>query len=454
VQDGPKRGQFNPDFMGEHGFDRPGQPDDSGVRPSFSARFQDCGEIGKGGMGAVHDAYDTELGRHVAVKVMEPGAALSPEAAARFSFEARLMGRLEHPFIVPIHELRAEDNERAPHFVMKLVEGVNLAAWMRANDNGAKGPAAITASLDQTLSFLIKVCDAIAFAHSRAVLHLDLKPANVMVGEHGQIYVMDWGVAMEGVRGADGRLRPREGVHGIRGTPGYMAPEQIDERMARVDERTDVYGLGAILYELLTTHTPYEPLGGPADLVFIREHQVTPPQERAPHRVMPPGLCAIAQKALAHDMEQRYSDVMSFRMALEGFRKGGGWFETKHFSPGDVIVREGDTGDEGYILTEGRCAVEQGRDEARTQLAELEVGDVFGEAAVLAGKARTASVIALTQVTVQVITRAAIERELEGRGWLQAFVRTIAERYVEVDAERAELRARLRRFTSIPPLSR
>ncbi|MFT3927148.1 MAG: serine/threonine-protein kinase [Myxococcales bacterium] len=451
MQDGSKLGQFNPDFLGEHGFDRPSQLDASGVRPAFSGRFEDCGEIGQGGMGAVHDAYDSELGRHVAVKVMDPGRATSPESAAAFSFEARLMGRLEHPYIVPIHELRADDTSAPPHFVMKLVEGVNLAAWMRANNATADGQAAVSAALDQTLGFLIKVCDAIAFAHSRGVLHLDLKPANVMVGEHGQIYVMDWGVAVECTRDTDARLRPRDAVHGIRGTPGYMAPEQIDDRMRRVDERTDVYGLGAILYELLTTRTPYEPLGGPADLVFMREHQVIPPQEREPTRVMPPGLCAIAQRALAHEMDQRFPDVVSFRMALESFRKGGGWFETKHFMPGDVIVREGELGDEGYILAEGRCSVEQGQGEGRTKLAELGVGQVFGEAAVLANRARTASVIALTPVTVQVITRAAIERELEGQGWLQAFVRTIAERYVEVDAERAELRARLRRFASIPP---
>lgn len=401
-------------------------------------------------MGSVHDAYDAELGRHVAVKVMDPDAALSSEAISAFSSEARLMGRLEHPYIVPIHELRADQESGEPHFVMKLVEGVTLAAWMRGTMGDSVG-AAIGPALDQTLGILIKVCDAIAFAHSRGVLHLDLKPSNVMVGEHGQIYVMDWGVAIECVRDSDGRLRPRAGVHGIRGTPGYMAPEQVDVQLARVDERTDVYGLGAILYELLTNHTPYEPMGGPVDLVFMRDHHVVPPQEREPARVMPPGLCAIASKALSFDVEQRYPDVMSFRMALEGFRRGGGWFETKRFLPGEVIVREGDTGDEGYILAEGRCSVEQGYGEERTVLGMLETGQVFGEAAVLAGRARTATVIAQTNVTVQVITRAAIEHELAGRGWLQAFVRTIAERYVKADAERAELRAKLRQFSSIPP---
>jgi serine/threonine-protein kinase len=230
-----------------------------------------------------------------------------------------------------------------------------------------------------------------------------------------------------------------------------MAPEQVDVNLTRVDERTDVYGLGGILYELLTQHTPYEPMGGPVDLVFMREHHVVAPQEREPTRVMPPGLCAIASKALAHDIEQRYPDVMSFRMALEGFRRGGGWFDTKRFLPGEIILREGQMGDEGYILSEGRCSVEQGSGEERTVLGVLEAGQVFGEAAVLAGRARTATVIALTPVTVQVITRAAIEHELEGRGWLQAFVRTIAERYVAVDAERAELRTKLRQYSSIPP---
>jgi serine/threonine-protein kinase len=403
-------------------------------------------------MGTVHDAFDAELGRHVAVKVMDSEAALSSDAKETFSSEARLMGRLEHPYIVPIHELRVDEDGGEPHFVMKLVEGVTLDAWMRANLGiGIDSKAAVGPALDQTLGLLTKVCDAIAFAHSRQVLHLDLKPSNVMVGEHGQIYVMDWGVAVECVRGKDGRLRPRDGVHGIRGTPGYMAPEQVDVQLSRVDERSDVYGLGAILYELLTTRSPYEPLGGPADLVFIRDHRVVPPQEREPSRVMPPGLCAIAMKALSHDVEQRYPDVMTFRMALESFRRGGGWFETKRFRPGDVIIREGDIGDEGYILAEGRCSVEQGHGEGRTMLGMLEAGQVFGEAAVLAGRTRTATVIAQTHVTVQVITRAAIEHELEGRGWLQAFVRTIAERYVKVDAERAELRNKLRRFSSIPP---
>jgi CRP-like cAMP-binding protein/tRNA A-37 threonylcarbamoyl transferase component Bud32 len=398
-------------------------------------RFEMRREVAAGGMGVVLDVFDHTTRRRVAIKVLHPSLASRIDEISLFIAEAHVTGRLDHPNIVPVHDLYI-DPARGAFFVMKLIEGDTLSTLVRKGLEEAPDGRA----LERLLGVFLKVCEAVEFAHSRSVIHLDLKPSNIMVGSHGQVYVMDWGIAVECRRDSKGRLRPTAGRRSARGTLAYMPPEQLAVDLAGLDERADVYGLGAILYEMLTGEPPFLPLGDSRDTERLRDHVVPPPAAVIKDRLLPPGLCAIAMRALARDPEARYPSVQALQADVESFLRGGGWFASRTFVPGEEIVAEGEIGDAAYIIVEGECEVVQGSGSARIHLRRMQPRDVFGETALLTSGRRTATVVALTEVTVLVVTRDSLERELSARGWLGKLVHVLAHRFREVDAERAALR--------------
>jgi serine/threonine protein kinase len=205
-------------------------------RPDFEGtRYRLLSEIGRGGMGVVYEADDLALDRRVAVKVLASELA-SPEEAARLRREARIVARLEHPGIVPVHDVGELPDGRV-YYAMKRVRGAPLDAW-------AAGVSART----ERLRVFLRVCEAVAFAHANGVLHGDLKPGNVMVGEFGAVLVMDWGLARARGEAPSGRA--------VAGTPGWMAPEQERGEIAEIDTSTDVWGLGAVLAFLIRPDQP------------------------------------------------------------------------------------------------------------------------------------------------------------------------------------------------------
>jgi eukaryotic-like serine/threonine-protein kinase len=203
--------------------------------------------VGQGGMGTVYRAQDRELGRAVALKVLRDDL-VGAGAAARLEREARILARLEHPGIVPVHDAGTLSDGRV-YYVMKLVRGERLEEFTAR------------AALTEVLRLFLKICETVGFAHARGVVHRDLKPSNIMVGAFGEVLVLDWGIAR--ILGElDLRTeRPVSGVHldngadtapgTVLGTPGFMAPEQAQGLIHLVDARTDVFALGAILEALL-----------------------------------------------------------------------------------------------------------------------------------------------------------------------------------------------------------
>lgn len=398
-------------------------------------RFEMRREVAAGGMGTVLDVFDHAMRRRVAIKVLHPQLASRLEEIELFVAEAHLTGRLDHPNIAPVHDLHV-DPTRGAFFVMKLIEGDTLSSLVRER----RAPDADGRALERLLGVFLKVCEAVEFAHSRCVLHLDLKPSNVMVGSHGQVYVMDWGIAVECRRDLNGNLTPVGSRRGVRGTMAYMPPEQLSANLADLDQRADVYGLGAILYEILTGRPPFLPLGDYRDATRLRTYKVPPPGAIVGDRPLPPGLCAIAMRALAHEPTGRYPTVRALQDDVEAFLRGGGWFTARTFAPGEEIVREGELGDTAFIIVEGECEVVQGSGASRVRLRSMGQGEVFGETALLTAGPRTATVVARTPMSVLVVTRDSLERELMARGWLGALVHALAHRFREADAERAVLR--------------
>jgi serine/threonine protein kinase len=217
--------------------------------PDPGARYQVHELLGRGGMGAVYRATDTTLGRDIALKVLTV-AGDAPEIASRLAKEARVLARLEHPGIVAVHDAGILEDGR-PFYVMRLVQGKRLDDFARDARRGDK------------LRVFLSVCDAVQYAHAREVIHRDLKPDNIMVGEFGEVLVLDWGVAK--LRGGTPVVSPHNVSQGtadgmIVGTPGFMAPEQAAGGAANADERSDVYGLGAILSSILAGSETSAPL--------------------------------------------------------------------------------------------------------------------------------------------------------------------------------------------------
>jgi serine/threonine-protein kinase len=259
-----------------------------------SDRFVEQEVIGRGGMSVVIRAHDVSLERDVAIKLLPPESSPSVADVARLAREARITARLDHPAIIPVYEF-AVDPRGVAFFSMKLVDGETLEEMLRW-----AGPSRLEPNfLFELLDVFDKVCDAVDFAHSRGVLHLDLKPANVMIADFGQVYVADWGVARPTVlhllEGAE-PVSDRRGL--IVGTPHYMAPEQLHGH-DDLDERTDVFLLGAMLHQILTGEPPRDASSLAPKPSNVGAGGKTPPAE----------LSHIATKAMAPDPADRYQSV-------------------------------------------------------------------------------------------------------------------------------------------------
>ncbi|MEQ2008923.1 MAG: protein kinase [Limisphaerales bacterium] len=377
------------------------------MKDSFPPKspYQPQGEIARGGMGAVFHVVDAKLERSVAMKVMLRTRASEGEQW-RFQQEARVLGQLAHPNIVPIHDLGVDEQGR-PFYTMKLVQGVTLQELI-TRLKSADAEALARYPLRQLLAIFQKVCDGVAFAHSRGIIHRDLKPQNIMVGEYGEVLVMDWGLAkiLPGSPAAQAKCLPpapaiasptpptsepapalsseaaetlaageSPGVSEpklsfgqpapppsqasgsaltlegrVMGTPHYMSPEQAEGRVHELDERTDIFALGGILYALLTLRPPVDGANVEEMLAKARRGDITPPSAlnartgtinthrkptgevvrptelvplpHMPGGRVPPGLSAVAMKALAPIPVNRYPSVVALSGDINAFQGG------------------------------------------------------------------------------------------------------------------------------------
>ena len=322
-----------------------------------SDRYSIQGEIARGGMGAIFSVHDEQFGRDLAMKVLlDEGARIRSRGPSsrsegrrqRFLNEARITGRLEHPGIVPVHELGV-DGEGRPFFTMKLVRGRTLREVFKLVREGED-----EWSLQRALGVLLRVCEAVGFAHDKGIVHRDLKPANLMVGKFGEVYVMDWGVARDESSDANGpsmsspstteaksppadvERRTRDGD--VVGTPEYMAPEQALGDRERIGPTSDVFAMGAMLYELLTGETPHGVRGSrspAARLAAALGRQADDVFTLAPDT--PAELCAICQRAIARDPSERYPTMVALGEDLRAYLEGrvvsayetGAWVEAR-----------------------------------------------------------------------------------------------------------------------------
>lgn len=288
-------------------------------------------QIGLGGMGVVLETVDQDIRRKVAMKVMLPTQKNNIILIKRFLEEAQITGQLEHPNIVPIYEIGIDDNSKA-YFTMKLVRGETLESVINKIANNDRAYLK-KYTLGALVQMFMKVCDGISYAHHKGVLHRDLKPDNIMLGDFGEVMVMDWGISKVlgrediypedsplSFRVKDSDFRTIDGQ--ILGTPSYMSPEQARGEVSELDERMDIFSLGAILYNILTYHPPYEGTSSQEKLSKAQTHDVIPPDIRAPKNNIPVELSAICMKAMAFDKKDRYSKVSDLKNDLQLYLDG------------------------------------------------------------------------------------------------------------------------------------
>jgi serine/threonine-protein kinase len=280
----------------------------------------------QGGIGVVWAARDPELDREIALKELRPEQAGKPAVLARFLEEARITGKLEHPGIVPVYQLARRTEEQSTFYTMRLVRGPTLNDAIRAYHQKREAGRAGPLDLRELLGAFVGVCNAVAYAHSRGVIHRDLKGQNVVLGDFGEVMVLDWGLAKV-VGGPDGEphLAPLaadtaagagQTVQGqVLGTPAYMAPEQAQGRLDLLDRRTDVYGLGAILYEILTGQAPFTGTDTQEVLRRVIDEPPVPPRQRVAST--PPALQAVCLKALAKRPESRYGTARELAQEVQ-----------------------------------------------------------------------------------------------------------------------------------------
>ncbi|MCB9543058.1 MAG: SUMF1/EgtB/PvdO family nonheme iron enzyme [Myxococcales bacterium] len=318
--------------------------DDRAVRRVAAMRNQSAGEsrpperyhiedeIARGGVGVIHLVRDRELMRTLVMKTLIDGSQVSDYVLQKFVEEAQVTAQLEHPNIVPVHDFGYFSGGEV-FFTMKLVQGRTLKDIIKRLKAG-EPDAAAEYSRTRLLTIFQSVCMAIGFAHSRGVIHRDIKPSNVMIGDYGETLVLDWGVAK--VLGRDEALAPDgERVSTSRsqsadatmmglvtGTPAYMPPEQAAGKVDRVDERSDIYSLGALLYEILTWRPPFRGRTFKETLKAVITEQPIPPSERAPENQIPARLEEICLRCLRKRPRDRYGSVREILDALEHYLAG------------------------------------------------------------------------------------------------------------------------------------
>jgi len=395
----------------------------------------------RGGMGEIWNAVDVNLRRRMVKKVLRPEKRALEENVIRLIAEAQITAQLDHPNIPPVHDLGIDPDGNV-YLTMHRIRGRTLAHILAESDVAKRG----IKELRRHLRIFLSVCDAVAFAHSRGVINRDLKADNVMVGDFGEVYVLDWGLAkllppadrgtdgeMPRLRGSRGALPKEEGF--LVGTPRYLSPEQANADLRAQDERTDVFGLGTLLYEILAGRAPYA--GSTKDKVLNAQRCAFAPLSEVAPATVPPALCKVVERAMSKERKDRHQTVAELRAEVEHIVEEGWMFPERSYPTGTIIMHEGAAPNAACVITDGACrAFRMVRGQKKPVGREMGIGDCFGEVALFSGRPRTASVEAVTDVRLLVVPA---EHFADMGNWLSRFVRGLADRFRDMDDRILEL---------------
>ena len=418
-------------------------------RPGEQARYVAKSALGEGGMGVVSVVRDQDLQRILALKSLKPEHLGNENLVREFVAEARATAQLQHPNIIPVHDIGIEGAPSTPFYTMKLVEGQSLLDIIQRLANG-DAECADRFHRFALLSVFRKICDAVAYAHSRGIIHRDIKPENVMVGEFGEVLLLDWGLAKrysqperpgESVATASVRVTISEqGVSStaagglIKGSLNYMSPEQALADVDQVDRQTDVFLLGATLYHTITLNPPYA--GSDADELIAKAKKGDCPHPRSwPHAEdAPDALVGIILKAMAVSKEERYRSVDEMAQDIDNHMSGRTASAFRAYEPGDVLIKAGDVGDETFVVVSGAVEIRKMIEGNQVVLDRLGKGAIIGELSGLVQDVRSTDAVALERTEVLVISAGMLFDELRKLPpWMEKIVLSLAERVTKLN---------------------
>jgi CRP-like cAMP-binding protein/predicted Ser/Thr protein kinase len=393
--------------------------------PFEGDRYRDLDELGVGGCGRVMRAWDRRLRRVVAHKRVHAGSDALRELLVR---EARLLAYLDHPGVVQVYDVGDED------YTMRMLEGDPLKERLR------RGPLPI----GEAVRILTRVAEALASVHAKGVMHLDIKPANIILQPYGHVSVIDWGVAQFHDRDAylafleavgEAELTEEGAMAPLGGTPAYMPVEQaVGEG---VGPTADVFACGTVLYEMLTGTLPFPDGGGTAGVI---RKAVVRPDPPSTHRAdVPARLDGLCLRMLSPNPEARpadFTDVLAELRALSGSEGEG---EVLELAPGDVLCREGEPGHTAYLVLSGELRTTIDGPDGPVELRRHGTGELIGELAIVSQAPRSATVAATVPTRVAVVTETRLQQELDRtHPLITRMVRSLSDRLRE---EAARLRS-------------
>ncbi len=402
------------------------------TRDHGESKYEIVKKVATGGMGDVYYVYDKDIRRYSILKVISEEIKDKTDHIRQFIFEARITGELEHPNIVPMHDFGYLYGYGI-YYTMTFIDGESLTDLVDHNRY-------VFRSL---LRVFRKVCDAVSYAHSKDIIHRDIKPDNIMVGKFGEVVLVDWGLAKR--LGADNDVVWRDGnlpaeleVHNktvpgeLKGSPFYMSPEQASGNVDEVDKQTDIFLLGATLYHIFTHSAPYEEERTINAVMRAAKGDFVPPENvYSGKEQLPRDLWRIINKAMAADKRDRYESIEEFIKDLDELIDGKMTHGTLFFEKGEVLLEEGQVGENCFIIISGKVEVYKADLDGigRINLGVLGACDIVGEMALITDQPRTATAVALERTEVAVLNRRFFTQNLKKLPvWMEMSINALANR--------------------------
>ncbi|NQZ58429.1 MAG: protein kinase [Lentisphaeraceae bacterium] len=413
------------------------------LKETSEDRYRLQEQIGQGGMGKILVVEDSNLNRILAMKILDPKNSTNPRLGEAFIEEAQITGQLQHPNIIPIHDIGILPDNGKQYYTMKLVEGESLQEIIDALK--LQDPAyQRTYTMHALLTIFRKVCDALAYAHSIGIIHRDIKPANIMVGKFGEVLVLDWGLAKykstEGINEVNvvdedtvelesghisSSLMTMAGT--IKGSLAYISPEQAMADNESIDHQSDIFLLGATLYHMLTLQPPYSGRDIVDVITKAEDAQFTHPNDTEHGSLIPEALVNILMKSMTVDKKERFQSVADLIEKIDDYLEARNVSEMRYYKVGEILIEDEDLGDDTYILVDGAVEVICNIDGKLTVLDTLSKGAVFGELAPLTHDVRSATIKATEKCCVMVISKQLMFDEIRKLPpWLEKIIFTLA----------------------------
>lgn len=399
------------------------------------SRYQSMHLLGEGGFGQVYSCFDHMLNRLTAQKSLKQPFRRDEIQIRSLINEARLISYLDHPGVVAVFDAFIGD-DGSFHYTMELIKGTNLRSHLREIER--KGEYM---SLARCLRIVTKLCQTMAYIHKKGVLHLDLKSENIMLGEFGELSILDWGNAYLYAPERYQEYLAKNGKHldiselinrsvKIVGTPPYMSPEQTLCPRHEMTPATDIFAVGVMLYRMLTGIYPFSLLSNED---FLRELHTLEPKPLHFHRGdVPLRLSQICAKMLAKHIDDRYSNFQEVVEDLQALTDYGQVFERQFYQPGETFIHEGDEGHYAYQILDGQVEIFKILDGSEHVIGTVGPGAMIGELAIFSKAPRSASARAITPTTVYVIGEEEITAELEKLNpWVGRMIHSLSQRFLD-----------------------